>query len=299
MLDKRWRISLMFFCISPLSWFSCTAQVDSDDNEAVQLVETHPSNDGKMASDGVLTLIFSEPPQSVTVNQIPAVVSGKIASWSNPPRLRLRLDLKVREELNAEILSEATRQQFKAQGIPLSQNLCFCGRRIQWLIVDEDGEGIYEVRAEEEWLNVYDMTGLSVGQTMYDIEWTDHRGVAGRDHITLDIEKVDHVPPRIKGSSVKDGDHVVHVRPLIENGILIEFSEPIREGFINFASEDRVLMPWLAEWGEDWVRLEAIKGTGGLTEEPLMYMVDFIVQDLAGNELVEGCRIRFTSNIYF
>ena len=237
MLGKRWKTLLIFLPMGQLLVLGCGDRMGNNDDETVQLVETSPQRGGEMTPNGVLTLTFSQEPQSVTVNGIPASTDGKVSTWRTTPQLLLHLDPQIQKELDDRFLSEETVQRFKAQGIRLPPSVHFCGSRTQWLIVDEENRREYEVRVRREEgkqgkLSVYNTTALPLGQTVLNVEWKSNNGVVSREHIALNIAKVDNTPPTIKRSTIEGGDHVVNVEPLIEDGIMIEFNEPIQQGFI-------------------------------------------------------------------
>ena len=87
---------------------------------------------------------------------------------------------------------------------------------------------------------------------------------------------------------MKHGDENVRIQLLYAEGITIEFSEPIQPGFIQMRIGNAPLS-WAAKWGKDTVWFYVVAGpeSAGFFDS---YIIDIMVKDLAGNELVDSIR---------
>jgi hypothetical protein len=258
-----------------------------DDTERVHLVSTNPVDGSAFPPDGVLSLTFDNPPQSVTVNGTQATFTENTATWIAPRGFLFSLDSAFQRDLDNGKLSKEIRRIFEEHGIPVSQSLT-CSKDRQWRIYHEDNGSTYEVGKVNDTLNVYNRQGLPFGPVTLTIEWINADGSADRDNISLNVHSLDSEPPRITGGTVKHGDENVRIQLLYAEGITIEFSEPIQLGFIQMRIGNAPLS-WAAKWGKDTVWFYVVAGpeSAGFFDS---YIIDIMVKDLAGNELAASIR---------
>jgi hypothetical protein len=110
---------------------------------------------------------------------------------------------------------------------------------------------------------------------------------SGEASITVTVEAEDTVPPAIADSSPGDGDKDLDPAKLAEDGITVNFTEPVtvKSGNVYFQVGDDDPISWLVEPTADGTGIElSIKGGNDLPFESEIVLKMDKVTDGAGNE---------------
>jgi hypothetical protein len=136
-------------------------------------------------------------------------------------------------------------------------------------------------------------TPLPEGDATLTITWTNDDDSEGSAAVQYKVTVPDNKAPEVTGSTPKHGDENLDPEKLNEDGMKVEFDEPIKKASIEVTVEGEAI-PWLVTLSDDKksATLEVIKG-GELSHETTIVIV-VGAEDLAGNKL-EGHEITFTT----
>jgi hypothetical protein len=132
-------------------------------------------------------------------------------------------------------------------------------------------------------------TGISITWTNKDVDAT----AGGPYSVTYTIKAADPDPPQVTGSTPGDGDEDVDPEETNEDGMEVEFNEPVAKATVLVTIEGEQLK-WTTELSDDGMTAAVVMLKGG--ELPYESEVVLVVtaEDLAGNKMDE-VEITFTT----
>jgi len=153
-------------------------------------------------------------------------------------------------------------------------------------------DGAAATGSAKNWTFKGDLTG----KTGISITWTnkDTDATAGGPYsVTYTVKAADTEAPTVAGSTPEDGDKDLDPEGLNEDGMEIEFSEPLKKVTVEVTIEGEALK-WTAELSDDGKTAAIVMLKGG--ELPYESEIIMIVngEDLAGNKM-EETEITFTT----
>jgi hypothetical protein len=153
-------------------------------------------------------------------------------------------------------------------------------------------DGVAATGSAKNWTFQGDLTG----KTGISITWTnkDTDATAGGPHpVAYTVKAADTTPPDVTGSTPADGDDDLDPEELNEDGIEIEFSEPVTKVTVEVTVEGETLK-WTVETSDDGMTATAIMLPGGDIPYESEVVVIVNAQDAAGNKMDE-VEITFTT----
>lgn len=131
------------------------------------------------------------------------------------------------------------------------------------------------------------------GAQTLSITWTNEDESSGSGSASYTVQEPDTAPPAIAGSTPGDGDKDQDPEALNTDGMVIEFSEPVKKASVDVTIDGEPLK-WTVELSDDKTKAAVVMLKGG--ELPYEAEIVLVVnaEDGAGNKL-EDAEITFTT----
>jgi hypothetical protein len=128
---------------------------------------------------------------------------------------------------------------------------------------------------------------LAEGAATLSVAWeNEDASETGSGSVSYTVKAADTTPPEVTGSTPGDGDDDQDPEAINEDGIVIEFSEPVKKVTVDVTIEGDALK-WTVETSDDGMTATAIMLPGGELPYESEIVVIVSAEDAAGNEMEE------------